>query len=302
MITLWRIFKTGFRNLFRNAWLSAAATAIMIVTLVIVSFFAFSALLLRSQLSAIKDKINLTIFISDEAKLEEIKNLQAKLLADSNVISVEYVSKSEALNRLSLRSEKDREIAKIAGEIGNPLQASLEIKTKDPAKIDQVVKVARDSDENKIIADTSYDTDRKKIVDRIVSFSSGVARAGTLISAAFLTISLLIIFNTIRMAIFTRREEIEIMKLVGATNWFIRGPFIVEGAMYGIIGASIAVLISFGLLNIAKPFLSSFLFNTAEVTQFLNSKTVLIIGGEYLLGIAIGSISSLLAISRHLKL
>src|SRR3990170_1545601 len=151
MITLWRGFKTGFRNLFRNAWLSAAATAIMLVTLVIVSFFAFSALLLKSQLNAIKDKINLTIFITDEAKLDDIKNLQAKLLADSNVASVEYVSKNDALNKLSQRSEKDKEIAKIATEIGNPLQASLEVKTKDPGKINQVVNITKSGDYSKIV-------------------------------------------------------------------------------------------------------------------------------------------------------
>ncbi|MDP4038606.1 MAG: permease-like cell division protein FtsX [bacterium] len=302
MITLWRIFKTGFRNLFRNAWLSAAATAIMVVTLVIVSFFAFSALLLNSQLNAIKDKINLTIFITDEAKLDDIKNLQAKLLADNNVLSVEYISKNDALNKLSNRSEKDKEIAKLASEVGNPLQASLEVKTKDPGKINQVVRIAKQPDYSKIVAETSYDEDRKKIVDRIVGFSGGVAKAGTVVSVAFLTISLLIIFNTIRMAIFTRREEIEIMQLVGATNWFIRGPFIVEGAMYGVIGATIAVLISFGLMSLAKPFMSSFLFSTSEVTQFFNSKIVLIVAGEFLLGIIIGATSSLLAISRHLKL
>jgi cell division transport system permease protein len=138
MLTFWRIFKRGFRNLFRNAWLSVAATAIMAVTLTIVSFFVFSALLLKSQLNAIKDKINLTIFVTDEAKLDDIKNLQAKLIADNNVVSVEYISKTDALNKLSQRSEKDKEIAKIATEIGNPLQPSLEVKVKDPAKINQV--------------------------------------------------------------------------------------------------------------------------------------------------------------------
>lgn len=302
MLTFWRIFKRGFRNLFRNAWLSVAATAIMTVTLVIVSFFVFTALLLKSQLKAINDKINLTIFVTDEAKLDDIKNLQAKLIANDNVLSVEYISKSDALNKLSQRSEKDKEIAKIAEEIGNPLQPSLEVKVKDPGKINQVADITKESEFAKFVADTSYDEDRKKIVDRIVSFSNGMARTGSLVSIAFLTIALMIIFNTIRMAIFTRREEIEIMKLVGATNWFIRGPFVVEGAMYGVIGATFAVLVSIGLLNLSKNFVANFLFSANDVLQFFFSRAPYFIIGIFILGIIIGAVSSLMAISRHLKL
>lgn len=302
MLTFWRIFKRGFRNLFRNAWLSVAATAIMAVTLTIVSFFVFSGLLLRSQLNAIKDKINLTIFVTDEAKLDDIKNLQAKLIGDNNVVSVEYISKTDALNKLSARSEKDKEIAKIAAEIGNPLQPSLEVKVRDPAKINQVADIAEKGDFAKFVADTSYDEDRKKIVDRIVNFSNGMAKTGSIISIAFLTIALMIIFNTIRMAIYTRREEIEIMKLVGATNWFIRGPFIVEGAMYGVIGACVATVIDIGLLNFSKSFVTNFLFSANDVLQFFFSRAPYFIIGIFFLGIIIGAVSSLMAISRHLKL
>ena len=110
MITLWRMFKTGFRNLFRNAWLSIAATAIMVVTLVIVAFFAFSALFLQNQLAAVREKIDLTVFLKDEATPDQVKQLQANIQTFENVAEVRYVSKTDALERLRT-SSKDGELS-----------------------------------------------------------------------------------------------------------------------------------------------------------------------------------------------
>lgn len=129
MITLWRMFKTGFRNLFRNAWLSIAATAIMVVTLVIVAFFAFSALFLQNQLAAVREKIDLTVFLKDEATPDQVKQLQANIQTFDNVAEVRYVSKTDALERLRTSSKDGEQLAKTATEIGNPLPASLEVRT-----------------------------------------------------------------------------------------------------------------------------------------------------------------------------
>lgn len=303
MITFWRVCKTGFRNLFRNAWLSIAATAIMVVTLVIVAFFSFSALFLQNQLEAVRDKIDLTLFLKDEATPDQVKQLQAYAQTLPNVKNVNYVTKDDALERLRASSKDGEKLAKTAQEIGNPLPASLEVRTSSLEKLDELDKTLRESSGSGIIASSSLqDSDvRKKIVERIVSISNAVSKVGTIISSAFLVISLLIIFNTIRMAIFTRREEIEIMKLVGATKWFIRGPFLVEGSMYGIIGATIAILISIPLINFARPLFISY-FNAQEVITFVSNRMVLVAIATYALGVFIGIVSSYLAISRHLKL
>lgn len=303
MITFWRICKTGFRNLFRNAWLSIAATAIMVVTLVIVAFFSFSALFLQNQLTAVRDKIDLTLFLKDEATPDQVKQLESYAQTMPNVKQVTYVSKDDALDRLRKSSKDGEKLAKTAQEIGNPLPASLEVKTASLEKLDDLDKSLRESPSANIIASSSLqDSDvRKKIVERIVSISNAVSKVGTIISSAFLVISLLIIFNTIRMAIFTRREEIEIMKLVGATKWFIRGPFLVEGSMYGIIGATVAIAISIPLINFARPLFVSY-FNASDVISFVTDRIGLVALATYGLGIFIGIVSSYLAISRHLKL
>jgi len=303
MITLWRVFKTGFRNLFRNAWLSIAATAIMVVTLVIVACFAFSALFLQNQLQAVKEKIDLTVFLKDEATPDQVKQLQSTISSYDNVKEVKYVSKADALERLRKSSKDGEQLAKTATEIGNPLPASLEVRTVTLDNLDGLNSQIKAGSSAAIIQSTSNDDSdvRRKVVDRIVSISRGVSRVGTIISVAFLFISLMIIFNTIRMAIFTRREEIEIMKLVGATNWFIRGPFLIEGAMYGVIGATIALAITLPLISATRPLFISY-FNASDVLNFVSDRIVLVALTTYALGILIGIISSFLAISRHLKL
>ncbi|MCC7543121.1 ABC transporter permease [bacterium] len=303
MITFWRIIKSGFKNLFRNAWLSIAATAIMVITLVIVSVFAFSALFLQNQLSVIRDKIDLTIFLSEKATQEDITKLQEGIKGFDNVKGVTYISKADALERLRTSSKDGEQLARTAQEIGNPLPASIEVKTESLDNLDKLDSDIRALPQGNVISQTSLQDNnvRKQIVENINKISQGVSRIGTIISVAFLIVSLLIIFNTIRMAIFTRREEIDIMKLVGATKWYIRGPFLVEGAVYGIIGATIAIAITIPALNFAKPLFVNY-FSTTDVIDFVASRYNLVISGMYALGVMIGATSSYLAISRHLKL
>lgn len=304
MITFWRIFKSGFRNTFRNAWLSTAATAIMVVTLLVMTFFAFSTMFVRAQLADVKDKIDLSIFLSDEAKGEEIKALQANITSLDNVASVEYISKADALKRLEQSSSEGKKLAQSAQEIGNPLPASFEVKLKNLDKISETNGSIKGVSGAVIISETSFDNrdeNRQGVVENIIRISNSVARIGLILSVVFLIIALLIIFNTIRMAIFTRREEIDIMKLVGATKWFIRGPFIVEGSLYGAFGATIAIIALIPLERAVSSFLIERL-NAAATLNYFNGHILLVIACIYAGGIAIGAISSWLAISRHLKL
>ena len=303
MITFWRIIKSGFKNLFRNAWLSIAATAIMVITLVIVSVFAFSALFLKNQLEVIREKIDLTVFLVDKAAPEDVTKLQNDIQGLENVKGVRYVSKADALERLRTSSKDGEQLAKTAQEIGNPLPASIEVKTKSLDNLDALDAKIRNLPQGNLISQTSLQDNnvRKQVVENINKISQGVSRIGSIVSVAFLIVSLLIIFNTIRMAIFTRREEIDIMKLVGATKWFIRGPFLVEGAVYGVIGATIAIAIAIPSLNFAKPLFVNY-FSTTDVIDFVSARYGLVVGGMYGLGIMIGVTSSYLAISRHLKL
>lgn len=304
MITFLRIWRTGFRNIFRNAWLSTAATAIMVVTLLIMTFFAFTTLFVRAQLTQVREKIDLSVFLSDDATQDQIQTLQSKIGSINNVNSVTLVTKTDALKRLETSSESGQKLAKSAQDIGNPLPASFEVKLINIDKISETNSNIRALPEAVIITDTSFDNrddNRQGVVENVIKISNSVSKIGLVLSIVFLVIALLIIFNTIRMAIFTRREEVEIMKLVGATKWFIRGPFLVEGSLYGIFGALLSLVILIPLGRALSPFLIDKL-GAESTLQYFGANLPLIGLMMLLVGITIGVVSSWFALIRYLKL
>ena len=304
MTTFLRIWRAGFKNIFRNAWLSTAATSIMVVTILIMTFFAFSSIFVRSQLTQVRSKIDLSIFLSDDATKDQIQALQSKIGGIENVTAVNYVSKTDALERLKNSSTEGEKLAKSAQEIGNPLPASFEVKLVNIDQISSSNGNIKGLEEATIITDTSLDNrddNRQGVVENVISISNSVSRIGAILSILFLIIALMIIFNTIRMAIFTRREEVEIMKLVGATKWFIRGPFLVEGTLYGIFGAILSLAILIPFTRAVSPFLTDKL-GAGSTLDYFASHFLAVSGSMFAIGILIGIISSWLALIRYLKI
>jgi cell division transport system permease protein len=304
MLQLWRVIHAGIRNFMRNAWLSTAATAVMTITLsiIILSFISNSAL--TSTIKGVTDKIDISIYLNDSVTSDQRTQFQSALEADPNVDAVHYTSKTDAVAQYSSQHASDLKLLQALQLAGNALPASFQVKVKDPKKLDSVIAVTNQSPYKTYLDPTappSYSGQNKDTINRIVRISNFFKSTGLYASIIFVIISTLIIFNTIRMAIFTRREEIEIMKLVGATKWFIRGPFLFEAAMYGIVAAFIAATMSYALLLGAGPKLSSYI-DVGSTISFFQSYPLLIVTGELLIGIAIGAISSLLAMSRYLKL
>jgi len=304
MTTFLRIWRAGFKNIFRNAWLSTAATSIMVVTILIMTFFAFSSIFVRSQLTQVRSKIDLSIFLSDDATKDQIQALQSKIGGIENVSAVNYVSKTDALERLKNSSTEGEKLAKSAQEIGNPLPASFEVKLVNIDQISSSNGNIKSLEQATIITDTSLDNrddNRQGVVENVISISNSVSRIGAILSILFLIIALMIIFNTIRMAIFTRREEVEIMKLVGATKWFIRGPFLVEGTLYGIFGAILSLAILIPFTRAVSPFLTDKL-GAGSTLDYFASHFLAVSGSMFAIGILIGIISSWLALIRYLKI
>ncbi len=304
MITLGRIFQAGFRNFLRNAWLSTAATAVMVVTLTIMSTSFIANMALNSTIHGIVNKIDVSIYLNDQTTITQVQDLQKKLSQVNNVASVQYVSKSEALKRYREQNKSNQTLLQAITEADNPLPASFEVKAKDPNKLEPVVAFVQRSDVKPLLdpaTPISYQGNHKKTIDRIIQVSGFIKRVGLLASLIFITISVLIIFNTIRMAIFSRREEIEIMKLIGATNWFIRGPFLCEATFYGLIAAIVALALTYGFISVGGSKIASYIdFNST--LSFLRNNVLVIALIELVTGMIIGTASSLLAMVRYLKL
>lgn len=302
MIQLMRIMQAGSRNFFRNMWLSIAATAVMIVTLTVVLISFISNWALTSTVNGVIEKLDVSVSLNDSVTPAQVKELRGGLEALPNVKSVSYITKAQALAEFRRTNAADPKLLAAVTDTDNPLPQSLAVKAASAGRLDNIVEYIKLPKYQSLLAakdPISYTGKNKRTIDSIVGGSNFLKRLGLIASGLFVVIAILIIFNTIRMAIFTRRDEIEIMKLVGATPWFIRGPFLFEAALYGIIAAIVACVFCYTVLLSLGRHISY--IDIAATVGFFRTYPVLVAAGALLLGVAIGAFSSLLAMGRYLK-
>jgi len=301
LLMLSRVMLAGTRNFFRNAWLSVAATVVMMITLTIMLSAIVFNMALGDTLDQVTESIDIAIFFDDAAPRETVDELQSELEALDNVTAVHYVSKSEALERYRADNIGNPDILEAVTEAENPLPTSLEIQVKDLNLVDEIIILSQDERFLPIIDDTSLGEDRRRTIQRIADTRQFLISFGIVASLIFASISILIIFNTIRMAIFSRSEEIQIMRLIGATNGFIRGPFLFESVLDGIIAAALSLGITYLLLLKGAGRLVDFV-NFESTLNFFTTMWPLVFVGTILAGMLLGIISSMLAMARYLKL
>lgn len=301
MITIWRIIKGGFSTFVRNGVLSFASTTIMVLTLLSFSLFFIVNVALNAGIDAVQEKIDLSAYLKDEAPESDVLLLQKELADFIEVETVKYVSKDEALSRYKDQNKNNQKLLESLEGLENPLPASIEVKVSDPQYIEKVAATFEREEYKEYISKVSY-KENKIVIDRLVKATKFIQRVGISATAAFGLVSLVIIYNTIRIAVFSQKNDIEIMKLVGATNWFIRGPFVLEGALYGVIGTIISMIGLAALLYYASPAISSYFGESGSgVTGYLYENVWLIFGIQLGIGVVIGVISSLLALNKYLK-
>jgi len=303
--TMLRIFRYGLDNFRRNAWLTTAATIVMTITLLIVITTAFARFVFNDTIDQVRQKIDISVYLKDEATSSQVQKFVGEIKQVPLVTSVTYTSKDQARQNFESQNKGEFSNLQALSELGsdNPFPASLKIKTKDPNKLDDLNSVIN---KNKPLLDastpTSYSGERKAAIDKIADVSRFAEMAGLVAAGVFVVISVMIVFNTIRMAIFNRRDEIEMMKLIGAEKRFIRGPFIVEAAMYGILAAIVSFVLIYAVILSRANDLAQFEIVVNGTIQFFRSWPVLIFLGQVLVGILIGVFSAQLAIRRYLKL
>lgn len=305
LITLSRIFKGGITNFIRNAWLAVAAIAVMVITLTIVLFSVIANATFNNTVQQITDRIDISVYLKDEVTEEQKNELISKVQALPEVRSVEYVSKDQALERYREQNEDNLDLLLAISQTDNPLPASLQIKPVDPNNIEPIRQFIESDEIKQLQSDpTSYSGDRKEAIDKITQATAFFRRAGIVGVIVFAVISMLIIFNTIRMAIFNRREELNIMRLLGASTWYIRGPFVVETVLYGIIAAVISVALCntlFAVSSSAFDASSLGLLDIKYANDYFANNFWIILAVQLAIGILIGGVSSIIATRRYLK-
>lgn len=264
-LTLKRIFKLGFTNFWRNRWLSLAASLMIMLTLLTMGIFALLNIFVNSTADGIKDRIDLSIYFYENATEPQIKDLQYSLANRSDVKRVTYISKEEALAAWQARAINSK-VKSLITKDENPLPRSIQVKATSPEHLESIAAVVSGQQYAGFVRQISYQ-ETKDTINKLIDVTKFIRRLGWALTVFLLLISLVVILNTIRLAIFTRKDEIEIMRLVGANNAFIRLPFSIEAVLYGAAGALLAYLIVALLMTYFGPRLAAYFADLAAASS-----------------------------------
>lgn len=298
--TFKRLLKAGCLSFFRNGWLSIATIMVMSLMLFVMGNLIFISAFASTALHMFQSKIDVTVYFTADAEETNILEIKKEIETIGEVFDVAYVSKDQALEDFRERNKSNAFIATALEEIGgNPLEASLNIKADDPDHYSVISEFL--VKKNYPIVDKINYFENKDVIERLSSTIGAVRGAGAIIALVLAFVAILVTFNTIRLAIYTVREEIGIMRLVGATQWFIRGPFLMIGVLYGLSAATVVILFFFPMTWMLAPKISLLLPGFDLFHYFLNNFFeffIIMLGSSIVLGV----LSSAIAIRKYLKI
>lgn len=299
--TLSRIIKYGLQTFQRNGWVSLATIVVMILALLVFHFLIIFDVITGQIVTALNDKIDIAVYFKNDAKEDDILRLEGALADLSEVKKVEYISKAKALAIFKSRHENDAIISQALDELNdNPLLASLNIKAENPEYYAVIAEYLEGDNLVGIVEKVTYNQNRGAI-ERLSSVVGTLQNFGLILTAFLAITAVLVTFNTIRLAIYSNREEIGIMRLVGASNKFIHGPYIVNGILYGLIAGVVSLVIAAPLIIWASPYVGV-LMPELNLTAYFTGNIVGLFGYQLLFGIFLGTVSSVLAIRRYLTI
>ena len=299
-----RVLRSGVTLFKRSGMLGVSSILVTVVTLTVVLGLFFTQALLDATIHTIESRVDVTIYIADNIPSDTISEMQRQIEAMPEVKDVKYISKDEALELFKERHISDELTLQAIDEIGkNPLRASFVIHAKDTAQYESIItSLEEDStfiEQNKSnIASVNFNRNRE-IIDKVLLLRDGVQRFGITLTLIFVIIAILVTFNTVKISTFTMKDEIEVMRLVGAKSSYIRGPFIVAQIIYSIIAAIITLLIFLGVTYLLRNSLTIF-FGVDLFSYYLNNIiqiSLLVLGS----GIILGTISSVASVNRYLN-
>ncbi len=304
-VNLKRIIRTGAFNFWRNGTVSLASVLIMIITLMFIGFVIFSGAILNTALEELKNKVDVNVTFITTAPEEEILVIKSSLERLPEVSLISYVTREEALEAFKIRHQDDQAILAALDELNdNPLGATLNIKATDPSQYQSIAEFLQDSqaltDEGTSIIDQVNYFQNKVAIDKLTSIIGATDRLSLVTAIIFVIISILIAFNTIRLTIYIARDEISVMRLVGASTSYIQGPFIVIGVIYGIVAGITTLFIFLPLTYWLGGVTQNFFIGLNIFDYYLENLPqmfAIIIGS----GVVIGAISSILAIRKYLR-
>ena len=301
MLSLYRIIKFSFQDIARNAWLSIVTVTILLLALFSINTLVTVRLISDSAIGAVKEKINISLFLKPETPESEIMALKAKLASSDKVRDVVYISRQNALEDFRKKYENNQEVLAALKELGrNPLSPSLTIIPKNFDESSLLINELRVLD-NPIIESRDF-SDNTVILNKINSITKRVNEVGLFIIAIFILTSLLVVYNSIRVAIYTHRQEIEIMRLVGASNAFIYMPYLVSALVYSLVSILIVIAVFYPLLSLLQPYLEVFFTGySVNILSYFVDNFLAVFGVQFLIILLVNCLASLFAVRRYAK-
>jgi cell division transport system permease protein len=296
-----RIIHYGLKNFWRNGWPSAATVAIMIVAL-----FTFFGLIMFNVVTtearnSIQDKIDVSVYFKTNVVEDDILNIKQSLETLPEIKSpVEYISRDRALEIFAERHANDPVITQTVRELNvNPLEASLNIKARNPEDYPKIAEYLKAPDFAEKFDTITY-FQNQQVIDKLIRVIRIMNQGGLLLTILLAFVAGLVVFNTIQLAIYSSRDEIVIMRAVGASNNLVRGPFVVEGMLSGVIAAVASLMLAAPLVYFIAPYLSNFIPGL-DIFKYFYTNLFALLLYQVLFGIAIGSFSSFIAVRRYLR-
>jgi len=298
-LSLFRALKFSIQDISRNFWLSVVTVVILFLSLFSINVMLTVKVVGDLAVDVVKDKIDVSWFLSTGASEEEILALKAQVNSLSEVDSIKYLSKEDALEIFKEKHRDDPDILQSLNELGkNPLTPALIIKPKDVDRYDDLITNLNKID-NDIIVSRNF-TDYKTMISKINAITNKVAEAGIVISIIFIFITILVVYNSIRVAIYTHKQEIAIMKLVGASNFFVNLPYVFSSLFYTLFGLAFVWAIYYPFLGLLQPYLEAFFVGeNINIIDYFNVNFVQIFALQFFVTAIINIIASLIAVKKY---
>ncbi len=302
LISLGRILRNGITNFWRNRWLSAAATLIMIVTLIILSVMFILFVITNYSVNSIRERVDISAYFKTGLSESQVLAVKRDLESDPKVKEVNYVSSDQVLQNFKDRHQDSPLLVESVKELSeNPFPATLQVKGQTLEDYPAIAEKLKGDKYKNSIDEVNYE-DNRKTIERLRVLLQFVVVGGIGLVSVFSLIAILVIFNTITLTIYNRREEVEIMRLVGATNWYIRGPFIIEALMYSIVATFVTSGLLIPFYTKIVPTINMYLNPGNDIFSSNFISFPVLVALQLIIALLLSIISSMLAIRRYLKI
>jgi cell division transport system permease protein len=295
-----RIIVLGWQNMARDSGVAVANVFIIMIPILLTSALFSLKTLSDFLVKGLQEKADISVYFNESVPEDDILRVKDKIKEIAGIDHVEYVSKDQALLTFRERHRSNEVLLESLAEVnGNPLFSSLNVSAASPEQFDQATALLAQDDYKDLVNKVNYN-EKKEVIQKIFAFTEDAQKSGLILFAVLGVISIIVTFNTVRMAILSRKREIGIQRLVGASHWFVRGQFLVEGLIFGLLAAVFSLFIASMVCWYASPALARALPGM-DLWQHFSANLWTVFSLQLAIGAGLGVFSSLIAVSRHLK-